>query len=68
MPIKAFRLKLIKSLKAKPNSHIRVFVKLRKDEKDQGVWGEIELDSSRQLDLDWYGVEDGGHLGILLEA
>jgi hypothetical protein len=66
MPLKGLRLKLLKVLKAKPTSMIRVFVKLRKDENEQGVWGEIELDSSRQSDLVWWGVEEGGQLGVVL--
>jgi hypothetical protein len=68
MPLKGLRLKLLKALKAKPTNRIRVFVKLRKDEHEQGVWSEIELDSSRQSDLVWWGVEEGGQLGVLLEA
>lgn len=42
-----------------------MFARLRSDDVP-GAWGEIDLDSSRQSDLLWWGVEDGGQLGVLL--
>ncbi|KAG8856907.1 hypothetical protein FRB91_012014 [Serendipita sp. 411] len=66
MPIKTLRLKLLKILKAKPATQIRVFVKLRRDADDAGVWGEVDLNLTRQSDLVWWGIENGCHLGVAL--
>lgn len=66
MPLKTLRSKILKALKAKPTAKIRVYARLRRDASTTGVWGEINLADSRQSDLAWWGVEDGGHLGVLL--
>ncbi len=66
MPLKTLRTKLIKALKARPTAKIRVFARLRQDTTTAGIWGEIDLTDSRRSDLTWWGVENGGHLGILL--
>jgi hypothetical protein len=66
MPMKAFRLKLLKALKLKPTTQIQVFVRLNSGEKGQVSWGELDLNSSRQTDLQWWGIEDGGLLGVLI--
>ncbi|KAG8829910.1 hypothetical protein FRC17_005800, partial [Serendipita sp. 399] len=66
MPVKTLRLKLLKTFKAKPNTEMRVFMKLKRDSEDAGVWGEIDLSLTRQSDLVWWGVEHGSHLGVVL--
>lgn len=64
MPIKTLRLKLLKIFKAKPMTQIRVFVDLVQEGSPTGSWGEIDL--AKQADLTWWGVENGGSLGIVL--
>jgi hypothetical protein len=66
LPLKTLRLKILKTLKAKPSAKIRIYARLRRDETSVGVWGEIDLASSRQSDLTWWGVENGGDLGVVL--
>jgi len=66
MPLKTLRSKILKVLKARPNSNIQIYARLRQNEITTGAWGEIDLASSRQSDLTWWGIEDGGHLGVLL--
>jgi len=66
LPLKTLRLKILKALKTKPSAKIRIYARLRRDETTIGVWGEIDLASSRQSDLTWWGIENGGDLGVVL--
>jgi hypothetical protein len=66
MPLKTFRLKLIKLLKLRPTAKLQVYIWLKNDQHVQGSWGEIELNSSRQPDLEWWGIEPGSILGVVV--
>ncbi|PVF92732.1 RNI-like protein [Serendipita vermifera] len=68
MPMKVFRLKLLKALKLKPKTQIKVYVRLSAGESSPVSWGEIDLNSPRQTDLQWWGIEDGGLLGVLIAS
>jgi hypothetical protein len=60
------RLKLLKALTLKPMTPVQVFVILYNREREPLSWGELDLSSSRQTDLQWWGIEDSGLRGALI--
>jgi hypothetical protein len=66
LPLKTLRSKILKVMKAKVSAEIRVYARLWRDATTASVWGEIDLTSSRQSDLTWWGIENGGDIGVLL--